>query len=336
MSVKKSGYTPVSRIQTPKSKLQPNGYMPTAAEMAKLKPEQITAIVAENYAYLKKQGIDTSFGLVIDVANLKGTSTIGTSRVASADPKIVTEYAKARLAGAKKAGVNDVAKHWGMGSASANTDNAPAVTPPLSVLQKRDFVPYIALKSAGIEVDGMIGSEVIPGLTDGVDKKVGTVDDIPVSLSRTAATDHFKKIYLSKGAVTYTDDLGAPGISNKWSVSEASVETWKAGIDEALFVITSAKSPSKKMTVAEQIDAVIAEGKAALKSGELNRNEVEASVARLMLNKSVDACGVLKTVDSGGYKELVAKLQKKSLAASPTPTVSKPASTAQPTTAKSQ
>jgi hypothetical protein len=43
---------PVARIQVPKSKLQPNGYMPTATEMAKMTPDKITAIVSENYKQL--------------------------------------------------------------------------------------------------------------------------------------------------------------------------------------------------------------------------------------------------------------------------------------------
>ncbi|MEO6513646.1 MAG: glycoside hydrolase family 3 N-terminal domain-containing protein [Candidatus Saccharimonadales bacterium] len=299
----------VSRIKAPVSALEPKGYMPTAADMAKLTPAQISALVDENYSYLKKIGINTSFGTVVDVAPLKGSTNIGASRVASSDPIRVATYAAAYIAGAKLSGVNPVTKHWGMGSASANTDKSPAVTPSYDQLVARDFTVYTALQAAGVEVDGMIGSEIIPGLTidAGKDKKLGTSDDIktPASLSGKAVSEF--KADLTKGAITYTDDLGTPAIAAKQSVAEASVAAWKAGVDIALFVQTSKLPKSTvNMTVPQQINATIKTGEAALKNDAPLRQQFVASVTRLMLEKHVDGCKVLQSENPSAYKTVTA------------------------------
>jgi beta-glucosidase-like glycosyl hydrolase len=271
-------------------------------------------------------GIDKSYGVVVDLAPVKGASVLGADRVVSSDPTVVANYAKAYIAGANKAGVKAVAKHWLMGSATKNTDNAPALVPNYEILKTRDVKVYDILRNAGVKFDAMIGSEYIPGLTitAGPDKKLGTTDDvkIPASMSPEAVAE-FKADLADKNAVTVTDDLGAPAISGKYKVDAASIATWKAGIDQALFVNTTAK-----ISVKAQLDQTINAGVAALKKGELNRKETEASVMRILGRKGLSGCGVLKTVDSGAYKELEARIQKQ-----PSTTTKKAPSTPSPTPA---
>jgi beta-N-acetylhexosaminidase len=295
--------------------------LPSAAAVAKMSPTQLEAFkksLTANYTYLKKNGINTIFAPVMDVAPVTGVSKIDypsktPQRTFSNNPNVVAKYDKMYVDIAKKVGLHVVEKHFpGGGSMSELTDLKAATIPSLEQLMARDLVPYALTKADGANV--MVGSMVpqpskadVNGWTDG---KPADLSPVVYQLARSAFG--FSK------AVIYTDDLGTKAINKP--LSQAFVEAWAAGADVPIFVKdANAKTPQ---TLEQQIAAIVTAGQAGLKNGTLKIEDINASVQRILADKGIaDSCVVLKKVDNQSYLALektVAKTAATKAASHPT------------------
>lgn len=248
-----------------------DGRMLGAAQMTQLSPDAAYQAYLQDFRFLASQGITTNFAPVVDVSYPGFDPLPG--RMYSANPEVVTTYATQAVKASEDAGITPVIKHFpGLGSASGNTDFAPASTADLATLKTKDFLPYQQMR--GLVPDVMVNNASVPGLTNGQ----------PASLSRAAITDTLRGQLGYKDAVVYTDSLTAAAIPGL--LSDASIKAWQAGADVALFV----QPAGDNSILAAYADPIIEAGKKAVAAGTLNEDEVNASVARILDRKGVNAC----------------------------------------------
>jgi beta-N-acetylhexosaminidase len=218
-------------------------------------------------------GITIDLAPVVDVTDATANSVIG-DRSFSANPAQVTQYAGEYARGLRDAGLLPVLKHFpGHGRASGDSHTSGVVTPPLDDLQTTDLVPYRTLVTQS-PVGVMIGHLQVPGLT-GSD---------PASLSP-AAVDLLRSGTGYGGpqfsGPVFTDDLSSMrAITDRYDVVDAVLRALQAGADNALWVTTT------------EVPAVLDRLESAVKSGELNAKNVDASVLRMAAAKSASGrCG---------------------------------------------
>ena len=247
-----------------------NGYLPSAKEMAdNFSVGQAYDKYLSDSNYLSDIGITTNFAPVVDV--ISGSFNPLPGRLYSTDPEIVTNYASAAIRASKDAGITPVVKHFpGLGSATGNTDYVSATTDPISALQTRDLVPYRQLAQQNPDV--MIANAIVPGLTAG---KPAVWSPEAISLLRDMG---YQK------AVVYTDSLTAQAVPG--TLADAAIKAWQAGVDIALIVQTREQTPQ----LGSYLNEIITSASKALQSGNLNKEEFSASIARIFDRKGVDAC----------------------------------------------
>jgi beta-N-acetylhexosaminidase len=129
----------------------------------------------------------------------------------------------------------------------------------------------------GTKAAVMVGNQTVPGISGGT----------PASLSRNVITDLLRGQLGYKNNVVITDSLSAAAITSRGTITNAAVEAWGAGADISLTV-----SYGSGLTAEQQVQQILAAGKAAVAAGPLSESEVNASVARLwtLPQKHIDAC----------------------------------------------
>ena len=140
-----------------------------------------------------------------------------------------------------------VVKHFpGEGSASGNTDDAPASTPPIGQLESADLLPFEAAIKAGLPAV-MVGNATVPGLTS-----------MPASLS-SSVIEGLLHEQLGFNGLVITDSLSAGAISEiGLSIEQASVDAIAAGADMVLFNSNTPVSDSQ--SIVQQIVAAVDAG----------------------------------------------------------------------------
>lgn len=248
-----------------------DGEVPSAREMAgSLSPAEVTALARRRARVMRAHGVTVDLAPVVDVSAQADDTVIG-DRSWSDDPAEVVAYAGAYADGLLAEGVTPVLKHFpGHGSASGDTHEGAATTPPLDVLRGRDLVPYAELlPRLGPRVAVMLGHLDVPGLTE-----AGT----PSSLS--PATVSLLRDEYRFGGVVMTDDLSAmEAVTARFGVGEAAVRALAAGVDMVLLSSTD-------------VDGLLDHLEAAVAAGDLGENGVDTAVARTLALKGLDACGV--------------------------------------------
>lgn len=206
-----------------------DGEVPSARRMAASNsPEEVTRIARQRAEQLRARGVTWNLAPSVDVSDQPRSAVIG-DRSFSADPQVVTRYAKAWAEGQQQGGVYGVLKHFpGHGSSSGDSHEGAVTVPPIGELQSRDLGPYADLVGPGRPLDGrigvMLGHLQVPGLTG----------DDPATLSP-PAYELLRTRYGFDGVVM-TDDLGAmKAITDRYGLAEASVRALAAGADIALF-----------------------------------------------------------------------------------------------------
>jgi beta-N-acetylhexosaminidase len=159
-----------------------------------------------------------------------------------------------------------VLKHFpGHGQATGDSHQGKVTTPALAALKADDLRPYEDLIGAG-PVGVMVGHLDVPGLTSGE----------PATISP-AAYELLRGQYRHSGLVL-TDDLGAmKAISDRYDLPDAVVKALAAGADVALW------------SSGDRIGEVLNAMEAAVSSGKLPAERVDASVRRILAAKG--ACG---------------------------------------------
>ncbi|WLP88938.1 glycoside hydrolase family 3 protein [Gordonia sp. NB41Y] len=247
---------------------------PSARELARTQtPEQVRALATRLGEQMKAKGITVDFAPDVDVSDEADDEVIG-DRSFSDDPETVTRYGQAFAEGLQAAGIMPVYKHFpGHGHGSGDSHLGVVRTPPLNQLIGSDLVPYKTLLRDPGNAGVMVGHLIVPGLT---------VGDTPASLSAKAIG------MLRSGqpyggpafdGVVFSDDLSGMGaITQRYPLPEAVQRFLVAGGDIALWISTDA------------VPAVLDRLEAAVRSGKLSEQKVNASVVRILRAKGQLTC----------------------------------------------
>lgn len=220
------------------------GELPSAQEMAEtMSPDQVRDMMRVHGEKLRGLGITMDFAPVVDLAGGEEVSdnAIG-SRSFSADPQVVTDYARAYAEGLQQAGIAPVLKHYpGHGHATGDSHMGSVSTPPWEELEKADLVPFAQLSELpGIAI--MVGHMQVPGM-----------GDLPASIN--------PEIYRQLdgfGGQVITDDLsGMAAVADHYTPEQAAVAALEAGADVALV----AAGTVDMRAVVDAVQAAIDEGK---------------------------------------------------------------------------
>jgi beta-N-acetylhexosaminidase len=219
-------------------------------------PAEARAIAEEMGRELLRAGVNTDLAPVVDTGF---GAAIGT-RSFGDNPQLVAEMGAAAVKGFEDAGVVCAAKHFpNHGAATSDSHvSLPAVNHDLATLRSHDLPPFKAVIEAGVPMV-MVGHLLFPALDP----------ERPASLSPEAVS--MLRGELGFGGVIITDDLAMAGASGDGPPARAAVEAVEAGAD--LLIISS---PPQQQ--ADAYDAVVA----AVKSGEIPRGQIEASVERIL------------------------------------------------------
>ncbi len=191
-------------------------------------PAEAKNIIQTHGKLLNRVGIDVVLGPVVDVLPTSGTASLNPTRFFSDDPALVSSFGTAYVDGWLDAGLIPVLKHFpGHGSASMDTHDGGATTPPLDELIARDLAPYTSLTNRSNELGVMLGHLTVPGLTDGR----------PASLSPDAI-DYLRTELGYDSALIVTDALEMGAVT--MPVPEAAVTAIAAGADVVIFTETGA------------------------------------------------------------------------------------------------
>jgi beta-glucosidase-like glycosyl hydrolase len=198
-------------------------------------------------------------------------------RSLSSDPGTVVDDGLAFVHGLEDGGIVPVVKHFpGLGAVQANTDLAPATTPPLAELERRDLVPFRRAVEDGIPVV-MVGHPVVPDLSDG----------LPASLAPT--TYDYLRAAIGFDGVAMTDALRAGALSAAgYDVPAAAETALEAGADMVLL------NDLDELAVVRGrlLDAVAA--------GRLPLGRLDTAVGRILTAKHVCPAAAVAATPTGG------------------------------------
>jgi beta-N-acetylhexosaminidase len=207
---------------------------------------------------LAAMGVNQNYAPVCDVNVNPANPVIGV-RSFGADPLAVAELAAAQVRGYQAAGIATSAKHFpGHGDTVADSHVAlPVVTHTLEEWQRIDAPPFRAVIAAGID-SVMTGHLLVPHLDGSGD---------PATLSRPVLTGLLRD-RLGYDGVVVTDALGMAGVRKRHGDDRVPVLALKAGADQLL-------DPP-------DLEAAYRGVLAAVRSGELSRERIAESVARVL------------------------------------------------------
>lgn len=239
---------------------------------ASLNPDGVRQLGEATGHQLLANGVDVDLAPVLDLASGPGPDLQHTDgpRSFSPDPGIAASYGLGFAQGLLAAGVMPVVKHFpGEGQATANTDAAPASTPPLPALEGSDLLPFGDAVHAQLPAV-MVGNATIPGLTTG-----------PASLS-SAAIGGLLVHQLGFGGLVLTDSLSASSIrATGLDVPHAAVQAVTAGADMVLYDL--AAPSSGPAAVANQLTAAVSDGTLPL-------SRLDDAVGHVLSAKKVNLC----------------------------------------------
>ena len=252
------------------------GILPSARITAKTKtPAQLRVMAAAHGRGMAALGFTMNLAPDVDIdqapAPRVGGPSVGVGngigdRSYSANPAVVAEYGRAFALGMLDAGIVPVLKHFpGHGSASGDSHNVGASTPPLTSLRAKDLTPF-----ARILTDARIGVMTAHLYTPGL-------DDQPASISSRAVTQLLRGELGHRGLVV-TDSLSMWPIRFYYPAPEAAVLALRAGNDVLLF--------DDRPRVAAILDGLVA---AMTEDPELAKQAVNANI-RIMAAKGRAVC----------------------------------------------
>ena len=233
------------------------GRLPSAATMGRWPQGRLERTAAAYARRMSALGVDMSLAPVADL-DVPGRYIGSLGRAFSADPRAVGRDVTAWSRATESAGVVPVVKHWPGHGNAGDTHQRAARVPRLSVLEKRDMVPFRMAMDAGVPVV-MVGHLQARGLT-----KRG----VPASQSRTAI--RLLRDQAGPDTVIVTDSLSMAASSSARGLSEpeAAVAALRAEADWA-------------MVCTEQMPRVLKAVTRALRNGELQRRDLEVSATRI-------------------------------------------------------
>lgn len=249
------------------------GAIPWARTMAAtMTPAAVERLATRVARRMRAAGVSVDLAPDLDLASGPGPDARHTDgpRSFSPVPSRATTYGLAFARGLEAGGILPVVKHFpGEGHATANTDLAPAATPPLSVLERADLLPFEAAVRAGMPAV-MVGNASVPGLTT-----------LPASLSPAVVGGLLRRRLGFHGLVV-TDALNAVAVERAgYPLNRAVVAAISAGVDLALF-----KAPRPVAAFESAVAALLA----AERSGRLSPATVAADDAVVLAAKGRPLC----------------------------------------------
>ncbi len=208
-------------------------------------------------------GVTVDFYPVVDVNNNPRNPIINI-RSFGEDVGLVTQMATAYMNGLHDGGVLSTAKHFpGHGDTETDTHiGLPTITHARERLDKVELAPFKALIDAG--VDAVMSTHIILPALD-------PTPGVPATLSRPILTGLLRDELKFKGLV-FTDSMSMYAISKNWAPGKAAAEAVKAGVD---FVLHSPDD-----------EAAFRGIKAAVESGEIGQEQLNATVERILRVKA--------------------------------------------------
>ncbi len=241
-----------------------HGPLPSAEEMAATgQPSYAYQQGSQAAEWMKQLGINSDLAPVVDVHTVD--PPVLETRMFGSNPQTVATYAGAYLQGLQDHQVAGCLKHFpGLGAITSDPHSGlPVVNRSLATLKQIDLAPYRL----------MIPKDQ-PAMIMATDVLMPAIDpQLPAELSP-KAIDGVLRQQLGYDGVVITDGLYMRGISEQWSLSEASVMAIEAGND----LIEGPYTPSQ---VADVVSAL----KAALQQGHLTEARINQSVERILLLK---------------------------------------------------
>jgi beta-glucosidase-like glycosyl hydrolase/CubicO group peptidase (beta-lactamase class C family) len=208
-------------------------------------------------------GIQWIYAPDADVNNNPGNPIINT-RSFGEDPTKVAEYVKAFVRGVEENGGMATAKHFpGHGDTAADSHiDLPTIPASRERLEKLELVPFRAAISAGVD-SIMTGHLSVPALEPD--------PNTPATLSPHILTELLRKELGFKGLIV-TDAMDMGGITVRYAPGEAAVRAILAGVDALLMPPVP--------------DAAFESLQAAVRSGRISTERLDASVRRILLAKA--------------------------------------------------
>ena len=234
---------------------------PSAAEIGSGgDPAEAGAVAERMGRELLRAGVNTNFAPVVDT----GFGAAIGNRSYGEDPGLVSKMGAASVEGFERAGIVSAAKHFpNHGPAAADSHRAlPVVDHDMETIRSYDLPPFRAAVEAGVPMV-MAGHLLYPAVDA----------ERPASLS--PEWMGLLREDLGFEGVVVTDDLAMAGATGGESPARAAVAAVEAGADLLLL-----SSPPQRQ--ADAIDAVVA----AVRSGEIPREQVRASVERVLRVKA--------------------------------------------------
>jgi beta-N-acetylhexosaminidase len=229
---------------------------PSAAEVGGRADREEARLIAEEIGrQLGRGGVNTNLAPVVDTGS---GAAIG-SRSYGDDPALVALMGAAFVEGSEKAGVISSAKHFPNHGPTLEDSHIarPIVDHDLQTVLRSDLAPFRAAVEAGVPMV-MVGHLVYPALDA----------ERPTSLSPVAI--ELLREELGFDGVVVADDLIMEGARRGGTSADVALRAVQAGVD--LLIISG---PPEDQAAA--YDAVVA----AVESGEIPRERIDASVERI-------------------------------------------------------
>jgi beta-N-acetylhexosaminidase len=219
-------------------------------------------------------GIHVDFYPVVDVNNNPSNPIINV-RSFGEDPEFVGRMATAYLQGIRAGGMLATAKHFpGHGDTATDTHlDLAVIEHPRSRLDAVELVPFRAVIEAGI--DAVMSSHIrLPALDP--------TEGLPATLSRPILTGLLRQDLRFDGLV-FTDSMSMHAISRRFTPEKAAALAIGAGAD----VVLDPPDP----------DAALRGIREAVERGEIPREQIDRSVARVLRAKARLGLQRTRTVD---------------------------------------
>lgn len=249
------------------------GWVPWARSMARrYSPGRVAHLARGLGRRLRAAGVSMDLAPDLDLASGPGPDARRTDgpRSFSPEPARATSYGLAFARGLLASGVVPVVKHFpGEGRASANSDDAPAITPPLARLRRSGLLPFAAAARAHLPA-AMVGDDTVPGLTR-----------LPAALSPSAY--RYLRHTLGFSGLVLTDSLSAIAVSAAgYPVPAAAVRAVESGADMVLFTARRPR-PTARAVVSALVGAV--------RAGTLAMRRLDGAVLAVLVAKHARLCG---------------------------------------------
>ncbi len=257
ISVDQEGGALVARFGAASGATQLPGNMALGAGRSKVDAGSSAQLIG---AELAAVGVTQDYAPVSDVNVNPNNPVIGIRSIGS-DPALVAELVAAQVRGYHRGGVSAVAKHFpGHGDTGVDSHfGLPEVTHTLAQLEAIDLPPFRAAIAAGVDTI-MTAHVVLPAIDPGV----------PATMSRKILTGLLRRELGFDGLIV-TDALDMGGATATYPPDVAPVRALLAGADQLLI-------PPEMATA---YHAVLA----AVRSGAITRQRLNASVYRILLHK---------------------------------------------------